>query len=99
MTDAELSKDPDTNESLADFQLYATSVREKLRSAGVEFEEIYASSFTVRCGAKTATFSPKKTTVGHYFIPPGKSPRVQYGIMTNVDILRVAAEYFQFASK
>jgi hypothetical protein len=99
VTDAELAKDPDTNESLADFQLYATSVREELRSAGIEFEEIYASSFAVRCRAKTTTFRPKKTTVGYYFITPGRAPRVEYGVMTDVDILRVAAEYFQLASK
>jgi hypothetical protein len=99
VTDAELAKDPDTNESLADFQLYATSVREKLDNAGIQFQVIYASSFVVRCEAKTTTFRPKKTTVGYYFIAPGKSPRVEYGVMTDVDILRVATEYFQLASK
>jgi hypothetical protein len=99
VTDAELSKDPDTNESLADFQLYATRVREKLSNVGVEFEATSGSSFAVRCGAKTTTFRPKKTTVGYYFIAPGKSPRVEYGVMTDVDILRVAAAYSQLASK
>ena len=99
VTGAELAKDPDTNESLVDFQLYATRVREKLNNAGIEFQVIYASSFAVRCGAKTTTFRPKKTTVGYYFIAPGKSPRVEYGVMTDVDILRVAAEHFQLASK
>jgi hypothetical protein len=99
VTDAELSKAPDTNESLADFQLYATRVRAKLNNAGIEFDEINASSFAVRCGAKTTTFHPKKTTVGYYFIAPGKSPRVEYGVMTDVDILRIAAEYFQLASQ
>jgi hypothetical protein len=99
VTGAELAKDPDTNESLVDFQLYATRVREKLNNAGIEFQVIYASSFAVRCGAKTTTFRPKKTTVGYYFIEPGKSPRVEYGVMTDVDILRVAAEHFQLASK
>lgn len=99
VTDAALSKDPDTNESLADFQLYATRVREKLNNVGIEFEEISGSSFAVRCEAKTTTFRPKKTTVGYYFIAPGKLPRVEYGVMTDVDILRVAAEYFQRASK
>jgi len=78
VTDAELSKDPDTNESLADFQLYATTAREKLNNAGVSFEEIYATSFAVRCGAKATTFRPKKAKVGYYFITPGKSPRVEY---------------------
>jgi hypothetical protein len=99
VTDAELSKDPDTNESLADFQLYAKSVREKLHNAGIEFEEIYALSFAVRCGTKTTNFRPKKAAVGYYFIAPGKSPRVEYGVMTDVDILRVGAAYFHLASK
>jgi hypothetical protein len=99
VTDTGLSKDPDTNESLADFQRYATRVREKLNNAGIKLEEINASSFAVRCEAKTTTFHPKKTTVGYYFIAPEKSPRVEYGVMTDVDILRVAAEYFQLASK
>jgi hypothetical protein len=93
VTDAELSRDPDTNESVADFQLYAARVREKLNNAGIEFEEIHVSSFAVRCGAKTTTFRSKKATVGYYFIAPGKSPRVEYGVMTDVDILRVVAEY------
>jgi hypothetical protein len=99
VTDAELSKDPDTNESLADFQLYATRVREKLNNVGIEFEEISAPSFAVRCGAKTTTFAPKRRQSGYYFIAPGKLPRVEYGVMTDVDILRVAAEYFQLATK
>lgn len=99
MTEAELSKDPDTNESLADFQFYATRVREKLRNAGIDFEEIYASSFAVKCGTKTTTFHPKKVTVGYYFVVPGRSPRVEYGVMTDEGIFDVAAEYFRLASK
>jgi hypothetical protein len=99
VTDAELVKAPDTNESLADFQLYATRVRGKLHRAGIEFEEINASSFAVRCGAKTTIFRPKKTKVGYYFVTPGKPPRIEYGVVTDFDILQVAAEYFQLASK
>ena len=49
---AKLEKEPDTNEALADFQLYATSVREPLRKAGIEFHELYAHSFRLRVGNK-----------------------------------------------
>jgi len=45
VTQAQLEKDPDTNEALADFQLYAKQVREPLRKAGIEFHELYAHSF------------------------------------------------------
>ena len=99
VTDAELSGNPDENESLADFQLYATRVRPKLNDAGIDFEEIYASSFALRCGAKTTTFHPEKERVGYYFIAPKKPARVEYGVMTEVDILRVAAEYFHMPQR
>jgi hypothetical protein len=99
VTDAELSKDAGTNETLSDFQFYSAQARPKLKDAGVDFEEIYASSFAVRCGTKTTTFRPQKTLVGYYFIAPGKSPRIEYGVMTDGDILRVATEYFQITSK
>jgi hypothetical protein len=38
-------------------------VRERLHDAGINFEELYASSFAVKSGTKTTTFRPKKTTV------------------------------------
>ena len=37
VTRGELQKDADTNEALADFQLYAKQVREPLKKAGIEF--------------------------------------------------------------
>jgi hypothetical protein len=99
VTETELSKDPDTNESLADFQYYAARTREQLHEAGVDFEEIYAASFGVKCGAKTTTFHPQKTKVGYYFVAPGKSPRIEYGVMTDSDVLRIAKEYFRHAQQ
>jgi len=99
VTDTDLSNNPDTNESLADFQFYATRVREKLHDAGIDFQEIYALSFAIKYGTKTTTFRPKKTTVGYYFVAPGRSPRVEYGVMTDADILHIATEYFHLASK
>lgn len=94
VTEKDLSQDPDTNESLSDFQSYAQRVRAKLQDAGIDFREIYASSFSVRFGAKTKSFHPRKTQVGYYFVAPGKSPHVEYGVMTDSDILRVAKKYF-----
>lgn len=92
-TEKDLSQDFDTNESLSDFQFYAQRIRGKLRDAGIDFQEIYASSFSVRFGAKTKSFHPNKT-VGYYFAAPGKSPHVEYGVMTDADILQVAKKYF-----
>ena len=94
VTDAEMRKDPDTNESLADFQVYARRVREPFKRAGVEFHELYAHSFRVRVGNATAVFCPGKAEVGYYFIAPGKRPRIEYGVRTDDDLFNIANQYF-----
>jgi hypothetical protein len=90
----QLNKDPDTNEAFADFQLYARSVRVPLRKEGIEFHELYAHSFQLRTGNKLTTFRPVKVDVGYYLVAPGKKPRIEYGVMTDTDLLQVANQYF-----
>ena len=94
VTQAKPGKDPDTNEALADFQLYATNVREPLRKEGIEFHELYAHSFRLRLGNKVTTFRPVKVDVGYYLVAPGKKPGIEYGVMTDADLLKLANEYF-----
>jgi hypothetical protein len=89
-----LEKDPDANEALADFQLYAASLRAPLRKAGIEFHELYAHSFRLRVGNRLTTFRPIKADVGCYLVAPGKKPRIEYGVMTDSDLLQVANTYF-----
>lgn len=96
---AKLEKDPDTNEALADFQLYATSVREPLRKAGIEFHELHTHSFRLRVGNKLTTFRPSIVGVGYYLVAHGKDPRVEYGVMTDADLLQLATEYFGISAK
>lgn len=99
MTDEDMAKDPDMNEALADFQLYARGAREKFHKAGINFEEIYVRSFSIKCGGKTTLFRPGKIKIGYYFIAPGKPPRIQYGVMIDDDIVQTAKEYFCLPSK
>ena len=94
VTQGDLKNDPDTNEALADFQFYAGKVRRLLHDAGIDFHEIYAPSFRVQQGTKITTFHPGKVKVGYYFIAPRKKPRVDYGVMSDTDLLLVAKEYF-----
>jgi hypothetical protein len=94
VTDAELEKDPDTNVALDDFQFYAHQAKQPLAQKGIEFQEVYAHSFSIRRGKTVSTFTPKKIQVGYYFIVPGKKPRVTYGVMTDSDLLQAADEYF-----
>lgn len=94
VSDKDLDDDPDTDEALSDFQYYADEVRGPLKKAGIDFEETYTRAFTVHVGDKTNVFRAGKIEVGYYFIAPGKKPRVEYGVMTDDDILSDAHEYF-----
>jgi hypothetical protein len=98
VTQEELEKDPDTNEALADFQIYAKKVSEPLRAAGIEFHELSAHSFRLRVGKRLTTFRPAKG-VGYYLVEPGKKPRIEYGVMTDADLIALAKEYFEISAK
>lgn len=91
--DGSTSEDPDTIAALDDFHFYATQARKQLEEAGVDFKEIYAASFRVR-GKTWTTFRPTKIKVGYYFIAPNKKPRIEYGVMTDSELLQIAREYF-----
>ena len=94
VTDAELEKNPDTNEALGDFQLYAMRAGPKLKKAGIDFEVVNAVKFKIKSGAVVRAFNAGKIGIGYYFIKPGKQPHIQYGVMTDDDILEVARKYF-----
>ncbi len=94
VTEADLNKDDEANEALSDFQYYLQGAKPRLEKAGIKVHELYAKSFTVKLPSSTTTFKPQETEVGYYFISPGKKPRIQYGVMTDVDLLDVATEYF-----
>ena len=94
VTKDELNRDAEQNESLSDFQHHLQGAKPTLEKAGIKVHEIYAKSFTVKTPTSTTIFKPKDTDVGYYFIMPGKKPRVEYGVMTDVDLLYIASDYF-----
>ena len=94
VTAKDLDDDQNTNEALSDFQFYIDEVRNPLHKAGVELQEAYARSFRIRCGNTVSIFRTSKISIGYYFIAPGKKPHIEYGVMTDVDILDVARKYF-----
>ncbi|HSS98719.1 MAG TPA: hypothetical protein VLK33_16910 [Terriglobales bacterium] len=87
-------KDADTNEALSDFQFYLGEVQVPLNNKGIEVREVYSPYFRIRRGSKTASFRPVKG-VGYYFAAPEKEPRVEYGVSTDSDLLKIADEYFR----
>jgi hypothetical protein len=84
---------PDSIESLSDFRLYTGLIRQPLAKSGIRFQVLYAHLFRVRLGEKTTTFKPKDD-VGYYMIEPGRAPNVEYGVMTDTDLLLLAKRYF-----
>lgn len=94
----ELDQGPSTNEALSDFQLYANQVRGPLSKLGVDFQQVYAHSFRVTNAGRATTFHPFDK-IGYYFVAPGRKPRIEYGVATDVDILQVAKDYFGITAK
>jgi hypothetical protein len=87
--------DANANESLSDFQLYADKVKRPLRKIGVTFQVLYGRSFRIRGDTGTTTFRPK-ADVGYYLAAPGKKPQIEYGVLTDSDLLLIARRYFGF---
>ena len=85
--------DTDSNETLSDFEYYAERVKLPLNKAGVEFQVLHARSFRIHLASQTITFRPK-ADVGYYLIAPGKKPLIEYGVMTDSDLMLVAKQYF-----
>jgi hypothetical protein len=94
VTKDQLNRDTDLNESLSDFQHHLQGAKPTLENAGIKIHEIYTKSFTLKLPASTTTFKPKDAYVGYYFIMPGKNPKIQYGVMTDIDLLYIASDYF-----
>ena len=83
-----------SDESAADFKRYAARVAEPLRKLGIEFRQTYASSFCVRIDDTSVVFRPKEIKAGYYLIAPGKKARIEYGVLTDHDLLQIARQYF-----
>ena len=89
---------PDENEVRADFQLYTGQAKPPLQKMGVALLDTAARTFRIRNGDQTTTFRAS-SNVGYYFIAPGKEPRIEYEVMTDVDLVQAAREYFQLKFK
>lgn len=97
-TSSDLKKD-DANSALFDFQLYTSSARRSLEQGGVAFEVVYSRSFHVVLDGRVTEFKPAKASPGCYFATHGKKPRIEYGVMNDSDVVRIAHEYFGAAMK
>jgi len=93
------SEDADGNEALSDFEVYAQRLRRPLSELGIQFSEQYGRSFRIRVSSNTIVFTPKAGTPGYYLIAPGRKPQIEYGVMTDSDLLPIAKEYFGISGR
>jgi hypothetical protein len=93
----ELKNDADVNEVLGDFQLYYGQASAPLRKAGIDFPDTDTLTFDVRIGKKVRRYRMNALGVGYFFIAPGKEPHIEYGVMTDADLLIAARKYFGIA--
>lgn len=93
-TGKELKNDADIDEALGDFQLYYSQASAPLRKAGIDFPGTDTLTFNLRIGKKLRRYRMRKIGVGYFFITPGKEPHIEYGVMTDADLLDAARKYF-----
>jgi hypothetical protein len=65
----------------------------KARS-GIELHVLYTHSFEVRVGKTVTTFRPSKEQNWILLRCTRKESRIEYGVMTHVERLDIAHEYF-----
>ena len=82
------------SEALSDFEFYAEQAGPALQRAGIDFRVVDGSSFRIHCRQRTLTFRAGPTKVGYYLIAPGKEPHIEYGVMTDTDLIDLAGKYF-----
>lgn len=85
--------DPNGNESLSDFQLYAYQAKGPLKKMKVDLLDTTSAAFSVQAGTKIVDFHPAQA-IGYYFIAPGQEPRVEYGVHTDDQLIEIASRYF-----
>jgi hypothetical protein len=56
------------------------------------------SRVEIRMGYTITTIPPAKRQVEYYFVAPGKK-HIEYGVLTDVDLLGIAHEYFGTPAK
>ena len=81
------------NEALSDFQYYAERMKRSLVKSAIDFQELYVRCLRIDVDKKTTVFRPK-LAIGYFLIAPGKKPDIQYGVMTDDDLMVVARRYF-----
>ena len=93
VTQKHVNADLNLGETLGDFQAHLRRAKRRLEASGIKVHELYTRQFQVETVGSARAFRPGKSGIGYYFIRPGAKPRIEYEVMSDVDILDVAAQY------
>ncbi len=98
VSQGDVDADQDLAEVLSDFQYHLGGAREHLQKKGVSVYELYTSEIRIQEVGAVRTFVPDhgRVDLGFYLVSPGREPLVMYGVMTDVDLLIAAHQYFGF---
>jgi hypothetical protein len=89
----------DSSEDLAtvidDFSYHLSTAMDSLRALGITVTERPVGQIRLSEGGRAREFLPAKDSadVGYLFVIPGQPDRVQYGVMTNSDLVDAARHY------
>ena len=84
------NSEPGSHEAFDDFELYAKQVRPRMNAAGITFTTVYSASLQVVIGRTSTAFHAGKRRV----VAPHRKPHVEYGVITDDDLMQVARHYF-----
>jgi hypothetical protein len=85
-------KQPHCEDALDDFQFYLRRMHEQFNEPAIRIHECYRQPFEIEVRGKKRKFTD--TSVAYYLIVPDKEPRVELGVVTDADLVRLMNEYF-----
>src|SRR5271157_2091 len=101
-TQKEIDQDSGGNisEALGDFQTFVNNIDQYSMTKGIRIYQTYKDTIRYKIGRKLEVFHPKVDSekVGYIFINQQKKLKIQYGVMTDEDILGFAEEIFKIDS-
>ena len=78
---------PYCEDALDDFQFYLREIHERFDESAIRIHECYRPSFEVEVRGQKKQFT--QNSVGYYLISPDKEPRVEVGVVTDADLVRL----------
>jgi hypothetical protein len=96
VTQAEADTSDDVNEALSDFQFHLNSARDSLRAEGIALVERYDSIIPIRedWGTWSWRLGADSGRVGYLFVAPRRPAKELWGVMSDVDLIESATQYF-----